>query len=50
MRLKERAMYEHLLVPVDGSDLSFKAMDHTVGLAKMLGARITGFTVELPLP
>lgn len=43
-------MYEHLLVPVDGSDLSLKAMDHSIGLAKMLGARITGFTVELPLP
>lgn len=43
-------MYEHLLVPVDGSDLSTKAMDHSIGLAKMLGARITGFTVELPMP
>lgn len=43
-------MYEHLLVPVDGSELSHKAMDHAVGLAKMLGASITGFTVEPPLP
>jgi nucleotide-binding universal stress UspA family protein len=43
-------MYEHLLVPVDGSELSHKAMDHAVGLAKMLGASITGFTAEPPLP
>ena len=43
-------MYEHLLVPVDGSELSHKAMEHAVGLAKMLGASITGFTVEPPLP
>lgn len=43
-------MYEHLLVPVDGSALSDKAMEHSIGLAKMLGASITGFTAEPPLP
>ena len=43
-------MYEHLLVPIDGGDLSDKAIEHSIGLAKMLGARITGFTVEWPLP
>jgi nucleotide-binding universal stress UspA family protein len=43
-------MYEHLLVPVDGSDLSNKAIEHSLGLAKMLGARITGFIAEPPLP
>jgi nucleotide-binding universal stress UspA family protein len=43
-------MYEHLLVPVDGSELSEKAMEHSIGLAKMLGASITGFTAEPPLP
>ncbi|WP_298010204.1 universal stress protein [uncultured Aquabacterium sp.] len=43
-------MYEHLLVPVDGSELSNKAIDHSIGLAKMLGASITGFTAEPPLP
>jgi nucleotide-binding universal stress UspA family protein len=43
-------MYEHLLVPVDGSELSQKAIDHAIGLAKMLGASITGFTAEPPLP
>lgn len=43
-------MYEHLLVPIDGSELSGKAVKHSLGLAKMLGARVTGFTVELPMP
>lgn len=43
-------MYEHLLVPVDGSELSNKAIEHSIGLAKMLGASITGFTAEPPLP
>lgn len=43
-------MYEHLLVPVDDSELSDKAIETSVGLAKMLGAAITGFTVEAPLP
>jgi nucleotide-binding universal stress UspA family protein len=35
-------MYRHLLVPSDGSELSNKAVDVAVGLAKTLGARITG--------
>lgn len=43
-------MYEHLLVPVDDSELSHKAMAHSIGVAKMLGASITGFTAEPPLP
>lgn len=43
-------MYEHLLVPVDGSVLSDKAIETSIGLAKMLGASITGFTAEPPLP
>lgn len=43
-------MYEHLLVPVDGSELSNKAIEHSIGLAKMLGASITGLTAEPPLP
>lgn len=43
-------MYEHLLVPVDGSALSDKAMASAMGLAKMLGASITAFIAEPPLP
>ncbi|NML17183.1 universal stress protein [Azohydromonas caseinilytica] len=39
-------MYKHLFVPVDGSELSHRAMDGAIELAKQLGARITGFVVE----
>jgi len=46
----EARMYEHLLVPVDDSELSDKAIDSSIGLAKLLGARVTGFTAEAPLP
>ena len=45
-------MYEHFLVPVDGSELSERAMDSSVALTHKLGARITGFVVEpfAPVP
>ena len=43
-------MYQHLFVPVDGSELSQRAMDGSIELAKQLGARITGFVVEPDLP
>ena len=39
-------MYEHLLVPVDGSELSDRAMNASIELARKLGARITGFIAE----
>lgn len=42
-------MYKHLLVPIDGSELSAQAIEHSVGLSRQLGARVTGFVVE-PLP
>lgn len=45
-------MYRHLLVPVDGSELSERAMSASVELAQQLGASITGFVAEplAPLP
>lgn len=43
-------MYKHLLVPIDGSALSRRAMDGSIELAKQLGARITGLVVEPDLP
>ncbi|NMF98831.1 universal stress protein [Aromatoleum toluolicum] len=43
-------MYQHLFVPVDGSELSHRAMDGSIALAKQLGARITGFVVEPDVP
>jgi len=42
-------MYQHLLVPVDGGDLSNRAIEASIALAKKLGASITGFVAE-PLP
>lgn len=43
-------MYKHLFVPVDGSELSRRAMDGSIELARQLGARITGFVVEPDVP
>ena len=43
-------MYKHLFVPVDGSNLSHRAMDGSIELALQLGARITGFVVEPEVP
>ena len=39
-------MYQHLFVPVDGSELSQRAIEGSIALARQLGARITGFVVE----
>lgn len=36
-------MYRHLLVPIDGSDLSVDVVGNAVGLARSVGARITFF-------
>lgn len=39
-------MFQHLLVPIDGSDLSERAIASSIMLAGKLGATITGFVVE----
>jgi len=44
------AVYKNLFVPVDGSELSHRAMDGSIELARQLGATITGFVVEPDLP
>ena len=36
-------MFKHILIPMDGSDLSNEAARAGVALAKALGARVTGF-------
>lgn len=45
-------MYQHLLVPIDGSQLSERATAASLELARKVGARVTGFVVEpdSPLP
>ena len=36
-------MYTHILLPTDGSELSKKAIDHGVSLAKTVSAIVTVF-------
>jgi len=45
-------MFTHLLVPVDGTELSERAAQCSLDLARRLGARVTGFVAEpmAPLP
>lgn len=40
-------MYRHLLVPVDGTDLSTQVVGQAVEFARVLGARIT-FSMRSP--
>lgn len=43
-------MYKRILVPVDGSELSERAMQASIDLARQLGASITGFVAEPVMP
>ncbi len=43
-------MYQHILVPTDGSDVTSKAVDTAIGLAKALGSRISVLSVKEPFP
>lgn len=43
-------MYRRILVPVDGSELTERAIHASIELAKQLGAAITGFVAEPILP
>ncbi len=41
-------MYKHLLIAVDGSELSDKALKHGLSLAKAVGAKVTVMHVTPP--
>ena len=41
-------MYKHILVPTDGSALSARAIEQAIGLAKSVGAKVSGMTVSIP--
>ena len=41
-------MFKHILIPTDGSELSSKAVQSGVALAKSVGAKVTGITVTVP--
>lgn len=43
-------MFKRILVPVDGSELSDRAIHASVDLARQLGASITGFVAEPMAP
>lgn len=42
-------LFKHILIPTDGSELSLKAVQHGIALAKVMGAQITAMTVQPPL-
>jgi len=42
-------MHKHILMPTDGSELSQKAIDYGLTLAKSVGAKVTIVTVSAPL-
>src|SRR3974377_1918978 len=41
-------MYQHILIPTDGSELSKMALYEGVALAKALSAKVTAITVTTP--
>jgi nucleotide-binding universal stress UspA family protein len=41
-------MYKHILIPTDGSELSGKAIEHGIALAKSINAEVTAVTVTAP--
>ncbi len=43
-------MYQHILVPTDGSDISRKAVSHAIALARLTGATIHTVCVRDPFP
>jgi nucleotide-binding universal stress UspA family protein len=45
-------MFKRILVPIDGSDLSVRAIEASIALARSLGSTVVGFVAEplAPLP
>ena len=43
-------MYKRILVPTDGSDVTSKAVDTAIGLARALGAQLETLSVKEPFP
>lgn len=43
-------MYKRILVPTDGSDITAKAVETAIGLAKSIGARLLTISVKEPFP
>jgi len=43
-------MFNRILVPTDGSDITGKAVDAAIGLAKSIGAKLYTLSVKEPFP
>ena len=43
-------MFKRILVPTDGSDITAKAVDTSIALAKSVGAKIYTISVKEPFP
>ncbi len=43
-------MYKHILIPTDGSEISAKAVEHAIALAKLTGAALSVLSVKEPFP
>jgi nucleotide-binding universal stress UspA family protein len=43
-------MFKHILIPTDGSRTAAKAIQAGMQLAKEMGAKVTGFYAQEPLP
>ena len=43
-------MFKHILIPSDGSATAAKAIEAGVALAKEMGAKVTGYHAQEPLP
>ena len=42
-------LFKHILIPTDGSELSLKAVQHGLAIAKAIGAKVTAMTVQPPM-
>src|SRR6185503_11445687 len=47
---KELIMFKRILVPTDGSDITAKAVDTSIALAKSVGAKLYTISVKEPFP
>jgi nucleotide-binding universal stress UspA family protein len=43
-------MFKHILIPTDGSRLAAKAIKAGVAMAKEMGAKVTGYCAQEPVP
>ena len=43
-------MYKHILVPTDGSEITVKAIQAAISMAKLMGAEVFALAVKEPFP